>query len=193
MSLQPIEPHNSAKIIILSALPQSGKDSLADHCVQRLGLVKVEFKEAIHYDAARLLNLPLSTWLDNYTNELKDLANIHAPFFKEPISARKWLQFVSENIMKPRFGRRFYGFQLGHKLDTMPNATFICSDGGFPEELDALRHMGYTPIVLRIVRPDSRPVSDTRVMLPADYTVLNDCPLEQFLDRGLNVITDLLK
>lgn len=193
MSLQPTTPHNSAKIIILSALPQSGKDSLADHCVSKLGLVKVEFKEALHHDAARLLGIPLQTWLDNYTNESKDLPNLKVPFFKEPISARRWLQFVSEDIMKPRFGRRFYGFQLGHKLDTMPNDTFICSDGGFPEELDALRHMGYTPIVLRIYRDACRSVSDTRVLLPADYNILNNDSLERFLDLGLEVVMDLLR
>jgi hypothetical protein len=60
------------------------------------------------------------------------------PWYKlQGMSQREFLIWISEEVVKPRFGKQHFGQLLKRELDkSILYGTYVCSDGGFTEELE---------------------------------------------------------
>lgn len=125
------------KVIVLNGAPMTGKDSIAD----KLPMQSFSFKMGI-YDYIE------DVFGEYFLEELlEDLADRDVKD-KELIrydnkSPRQFLQYISEDIVKPRHGQGYFGKVVADKImrwkDSFPSDEwFVISDGGFGSEIESL-------------------------------------------------------
>jgi hypothetical protein len=99
------------------------------------------------------------------------------------LSRREALIYVSEEIIKPKFGKDFFGVKAAQELDNTDNYCF--SDGGFQEELvPIINKLGADNIILiQLTREGCDFSSDSR-------RYINGILVEEFI---LGVETPIIK
>lgn len=151
------------QIIILNGPPGCGKDTIAE----KLGYPTAMFKEQLYKSTAEYFELKLHLAMEYFTDrELKEKNSI----LFEGYSPRGALIHVSEDIIKPKYGKGFFGRQLANKaLRILETAdTVIVTDGGFIEEVeevcDQIDRTGSNVKVkiVQITRPDCSFEGDSR-------------------------------
>jgi hypothetical protein len=122
--------------------------------------------------------------------------NINTGFYFTP---RQWLIHCSENIIKPLKGPQFFGRELANTLDDLEHGSnvVIVSDGGFEQELEALRWLDLL-LIVRIHRPGYDFSGDSRTYLngtDADVVVdlYNDSDLESLFEKFEAIVTETIK
>lgn len=133
------------KVIILNGPPGAGKNFLAE-ILEGLstydGKPTPYFKEcqnktALHNQAIALSGIPHDEWHSRYVvRELKE-----TPWDKlDGMTQREFLIWISEEVVKPRFGKGYYGEISANKCLELwsKGYTPVFSDGGFSEELKAM-------------------------------------------------------
>ena len=149
----------SGKVIILNAPKDSGKDTIADAiCKKVLGTKHRQFKQKLYECTATLFNWDLDAFVyaaEHRVLKEKPVATLTVPSvefhkitaltksnraftvddnYNVPISPREALIYVSEIVIKPRFGDKYFGTSAAALLKDDTGGT-IFSDGGFQEEL----------------------------------------------------------
>lgn len=133
----------TGKVIILNGPPGSGKDAIASAMGDRYAKTyptteHLEVKDKLFRQAFILSGIPEYDWNIRYTDrKLKE-----TPWDRlGGLSQREFLIKISEEWVKPIFGRDFYGIHAGQAASNVTvygnNAVF--SDGGFQEEFDAIK------------------------------------------------------
>lgn len=129
------------KILILNGPPNVGKDTLADDLVEMdiEDWSVLQFKEILWVETADYYNVDKKKFIfwatDRYIKEtpIPDLAGL---------TPRQALIHVSENIMKPRYGKDYYGKKLLERIkfikENNGDMNFVIPDGGFEEEVQVL-------------------------------------------------------
>ena len=126
------------KILIFNAPPGAGKDQ----CVQ---FAQEIIPDSLHFSFKRKLveltqsiyNIPKSTWDSWYTREGKEIVRKEL----QGLSCRQALIRVSEEVIKPAFGKDYFGRQEADSLASALPKDYkiaVCSDGGFSEETKPL-------------------------------------------------------
>jgi len=126
---------SNMKIIIMNGAPSSGKDQCS------LFLRKL-FPSSLHFSFKRKLisltcmiyDVDRAIWDSWYTTEGKEIPRKEL----NGLSCRQALIFVSEEVIKPKFGESYFGVQECKLLSSVleKDYTFaISSDGGFEQEL----------------------------------------------------------
>ena len=120
------------KIILLNGPPRCGKDTLAELFIRRcFNAAHASFKERLIAITLVIYGVSREQWDQWY--EDKELP-------RSPLggkSCREALIFVSEEVIKPKFGDDYFGRAAAQKaLGNLRNgyAYTIFSDSGFPEE-----------------------------------------------------------
>lgn len=188
------------QILILNGPPGCGKDTLANHVVKNIKTAKhLMFKESLYklaLDAAGLQSHYTELFTDR---QLKEDATT-SPFYVagQKVSPRGWLIHISENLIKPNFGRDFFGDRAASVVAASDSKLFIFSDGGFKEEILPLIDVGHVTII-QIKSPNHSFNADSRNWLTPEmfpfksvniFTINNYGTLEQFLQDGLDSIQD---
>lgn len=133
-------------IIILNAPLGAGKDTIADILVRRRGFKKLEFKQRL-YDIAKVV-LGDVAYLE-FRADLANRATKETPKdYLGGLSPRGFLIKISEDWVKPTLGDDYFGIAAGQAVNSAGGSLFVFSDGGFDEELVALRETTNIPIVL---------------------------------------------
>lgn len=148
----------SKEVILLNGPPNCGKDTVADVLVKHIiPAQKLMFKEALYEATAEFFNMPLDHLVDDASDRDKkeepniwlgvDAETIYAspsllktfgdyrPSGVELLSPRQALIYVSEDEIKPREGKDYFGKKTAEKL---AEGTNIISDSGFKEESIAI-------------------------------------------------------
>lgn len=116
------------KLLILNGPPGCGKDTIAAWFSAHYKWNHVEFKSRLFAITRAVYNVSQLEWNQLYTRELKEkptpLLNGKSP--------REALIFVSEHVIKPAYGKQFFGKELAKSLK---DGISICSDGGFIDEV----------------------------------------------------------
>lgn len=123
-----------SKVIILNAPAGAGKDTIADLIVQQYQYVKLQFKEELYKELAGFYELPIEVIVDVCSDREKKEAPCD---YFGGLTPRQALIMMSEDIVKPQKGKRYFGEQLAKAAHDFP--FVIVSDGGFHEEVQAVQ------------------------------------------------------
>ncbi|CAH9014639.1 putative ATP-binding protein [Vibrio phage 495E54-1] len=145
-----------------------------------------EFKDELFKVAANTLHIPVEDFLEGYNLTVEDYfkedqVGLNYVLMEEGISEkswwkdvpiydvngklyskREWLIHVSENVVKPSFGKDAFGKMF---VNSLPKEGVVAvSDGGFPEEIKpVIGHIGTENItIVRIQREGCDFSNDSR-------------------------------
>lgn len=171
-------------VVLLNGAPFSGKDTASNILLELFGEGKqLNFKDALYRETAKFFGIDLTDFIKAATNrDTKDspssnlfnpAANIFIRFllmllsFIRPVgfSPRQALIHVSENIIKPEFGKAFFGNQLAMSIADSIEDFFFVADSGFIDEIKPLIESGYDVKVIRIHRTGCTFEGDSRKLL----------------------------
>ena len=171
------------QIIIFNGPPGSGKDFACSYLKERYSnVIHISFKEKLIDLTCRFYGVSREEWDERYENS-STLGSGFVRWKDIPweklgyLSQREALIHVSENVIKPVFGKAIFGELLCDSIEGMKQQSrdivFVCSDGGFPEEVEPLSclfwHHGTNSAgvtVARISRDGCSFVGDSRNYLP---------------------------
>lgn len=151
--------------IILNGPPGVGKDTLANHLCERISSFnRMEFKEPLIKLALQLSGVSRKLWDAHYTQEFKNTPWDRLLERGVPVSPRRYLQFISEDVMKPTFGKDIFGIAALKTIKDHNLRHVVFSDGGFDEEIAVLdnHYQRDECIVIRLHRSGFDFSNDTR-------------------------------
>jgi hypothetical protein len=130
-------------IIIFNGPPAAGKDEATAQFVER-GYKHLSFKEVLIEETCKYFGVTREWFMNGYNiRRIKE----------EPKSAllgksrRSALIHVSENVIKPKYGKDFFGQRVAEKIE--PDVDYAISDGGFSEEIaPILKNVNADEIIL---------------------------------------------
>jgi len=152
------------KILLLNGPASSGKDFIADILYKHFNCRKAKFSKPLK-DATRALFL----LHDEVALEAKKEEYTEAFFHN--MTYRQMQIALSEDFLKPRFGKDIFGKLLLRQLHQPTNCSFtVVSDSGFVEEAATVRkHYGKKNVfVLRLEREGTNYAGDSRGYLNLD-------------------------
>jgi hypothetical protein len=130
------------KVIVFNGAPKSGKDTFADAIEWDKDLMDSEYFVERYEMKSMLIKLTLifyqidhKEWSTRYDyRSLKE-----EPWDKlGGLSQREALIDMSENKIKPAFGKDFLGKTAAEQFEMDENDIYVFSDGGFMEELEPI-------------------------------------------------------
>lgn len=153
----------STKVILFNGPPRSGKDT-ASQATQiileraKKSVYAYRFAEPLK-DAVHALFGMAGIMVEHFDG-LKDV-KLGQMFGMSPREAYIWL---SEECVKPRFGKDFFAHVAVNHLKSFGNITVVVSDCGFQEEVDVLiAHFGADNVALvHLLREDTSFQNDSR-------------------------------
>lgn len=172
-----------AKVIILNAPPRSGKDTIAKLFEENHNFPIVSFKRPMFNIASCILGeTAYQVFIEVYDTDLKDSKKFD---FLGGMTCREFMIWISEEIVKPKFGNKHFGWLMSEALEEMSEDcnTFICSDGGFPDEVEALIDFGHEVHLVRMHRDGFNFDNDSR-----DYIHLSGTYAERAKQYDINMI-----
>lgn len=125
------------KIIVFNGPPNCGKDEAVSYLKRQFGVHNFSFKTELFRLTQTLFCVTEAQWNSWYTREGKELPRQELG----GKSCRQALIYVSEMVVKPSFGKDWFGKVEAHKLsliDQDRKMVAACSDGGFNSEIKPL-------------------------------------------------------
>lgn len=170
--------HPLDSVVIFNAPPMSGKDVAATHIdetipkVTDIVTVPMMFKEHLYRLASVIYNLDYDVVVDYATDRSKK--ETPTDLFGG-LSPRNAIIDISENVIKPRYGKRYFGNVCALNMMSVSNIItrqklFVFSDGGFPDEAKpVIETVGEkNTLVIRIHREGYEYGSDSRRYMSED-------------------------
>lgn len=181
-------------IIILNGPPNCGKDTIANILKGRNYFAKTEFKKTMFNAALGLSGLSESEFLLRYNNrDLKEVAWNKLG----GLSCREFMIHISEDVMKPLFGKDVFGKRASSICKEFEKSGFnniVFSDGGFIDEVKALHDSGLHVLVVRLHRDNCDFNGDSRSYLYPDFCDSLDIKLiDGYPQIAVNSIMDKVK
>lgn len=116
--------------VIFNGPPGSGKDEACHFLKTNYGFKHLQIKDQLFIDTADYYGVSLEWFMHGYNDRtLKEFPRDELG----GLSKRQALIHVSENVMKPKHGKDYYGRKTAEKMDQVSSYCF--SDGGFIEEI----------------------------------------------------------
>jgi hypothetical protein len=145
--------------IIFNGPPGSGKDEACSFLKTNYGFKHLQFKDQLFLETASHFNVSLDWFMSSY-NDRKIKEKPEAEL--NGLSRRQALIHVSEDIIKPKFGKDYFGVKTSEKIDLVSSYCF--SDGGFVEEvLPVINTVGHENIcIVQLIRNGSSFSFDSR-------------------------------
>lgn len=198
------------KVVVFNGPPRSGKGVAASHMKKLINTVDtnlptfhMEFKDELFKICANTLGISVEDYQTDYDRQtpdkvwwMKDLVSIStsasmvSPREQNNYSQRDFLIHMSENVIKPSFGKDAFGKAF---VNSLPEEGIVfVSDSGFPEELQpVIDHVGAENVlVIRIQREGCSFEGDSRDYLTPEmfddkvkfYQIVNNGTEEEFLE-----------
>lgn len=170
--------------IILNGMPNTGKDAVAN----MTDFVHLRFKSHLVKLALAISGVDPVEWEHRYDiRELKEAPWDQLPF---NMSQRQFLIYVSEEVIKPKFGKDYFGKFIADKIDKAYDGVFIFSDGGFVEEVEPLAKVVDHIYIVRLTRTGCSWGSDSRGYINSLWD--NSTLVHLSNDRPLNLTVKAL-
>jgi hypothetical protein len=144
---------------IFNGPPGSGKDEACHFLKTNYGYKHLQFKDELFRATAQFYDVSLDWFLDGYDDRVIKERPDHR---LDGFSRRGALIYVSEEIIKPRYGKDYFGVKTSEKVDL--SADYCFSDGGFVEEvLPLINKIGRDKIrIVQLYRTGCSFTSDSR-------------------------------
>lgn len=128
------------KIFIFNSPPNSGKDVVAHHISKTFGFEVLSFKERLIEITQAVYGVSKLEWDLLYTREGKETPHWKLRNSRKGVwmSPRQALIYISEEVIKPRYGKDYFGVALSNKIEDSDCSVFLIPDGGFVEEVKPL-------------------------------------------------------
>jgi hypothetical protein len=177
---------DTRKVVIFNGPPGSGKDLICDMmCENRPHRKHVRFKDHLFKLTMMMYNVDEETFYEIYNN--RELKEKPMDIFGGK-SIRQAMIFVSEVIMKPHFGKEYFG-KITAKSCTK-SWNFI-SDGGFNEEiLEVASELNNNILVIRLHRAGCDFSNDSRDYLQ-NLPYINTVDYYNNSDNELQYLRDI--
>lgn len=140
-----------AKIIVLNAPPGAGKDTIgkmvsyyAPEQPRMLAFKQPMFDIAKAILGAHRFKMFMAAYNDRSRKE-------QAHSFLMGMTCREFMIWISEDVIKPRFGSGYFGKMFAEMAEAS-EIPVICTDGGFPDEIIELVRRGHEVKVCRLHR-----------------------------------------
>lgn len=165
-----------SKIIILNGPPGCGKDTLGAEIEGVKGWEKVSFKEPMFRIAREMLGeAGFRSFMLSYGNrEQKE----RPQSFLGGKSPREFMIWISEDVIKPVFGNQHFGKLFNERLKR--GCDYICTDGGFPDEVETLLLAGHEIELVRLHRSGFTFEGDSRNYITITWAVGQNCGYREF-------------
>lgn len=176
-------------IVIFNGPPNSGKDFAADYCKEQMIASRhiayhKEFKEKLFRLMLEVYDIDRGIFFALYNDRV--LKETVTPLL-EGLSPRQAMIKVSEELMKPIYGKAYFGKSAARTLQD--GATFF-SDGGFVEEVFPVAKLSDSVTIVRLTRPgcsfkgDSRNYLDKDQISDVDFLdIHNDSDVDDFKNQ----------
>ncbi|UYL86242.1 hypothetical protein [Acinetobacter phage vB_AbaM_CP14] len=215
-----VESKLKQRVVLLNGPPNTGKDVSADMLKDLFGTgAHKAFKDVLYEETANYFGVetgwirsmatdrttkesPTRRLFDKDLNWIVRLALTLLSFVR-PVgfSPRQALIHVSENIIKPRFGKKYFGHKLLDAIKESGEEYTFVSDSGFIEEIHPLVEAGLEVIVLRLKRDGCTYTGDSRRYLTDEeledlgvkvIDIDNNGTLEDLKSKLLNASLEIL-
>src|SRR5690606_22164932 len=123
------------KIIIFNSPPNAGKDEAVRYLVREYGVFPFSFKNRLKQITLQIYGIDEAVWDSWYTREGKEIPRPEL----DGKSCREAFIHVSEVIIKPNFGKDYFGRVEARRIHSIAQGKGMvaaCSDGGFNEEIE---------------------------------------------------------
>lgn len=164
------------EVIILNGPPGSGKDTIADYLEKERYVDKhIRFKDAL-FDITGAIYRTGAEFVKSFSYDQVEKMKPREEF--NGLSQREALIFVSENVIKPSYGKDYFGKAVAKTIQLHaafariedPNnlngtLRYVTSDGGFKEEIEPLVGAGFKVILIRLHRDGCDFSKDSRKYL----------------------------
>jgi hypothetical protein len=179
-------------IVIFNGPPGSGKDEAASLFKEVFGFGNLSFKYQLFKETITHFEVDKAWFMEGYDDrEVKEKKE----FALKEMSRREAMIHVSEDIVKPKNGKDYFGRMVAEEIED--GKSYAIADGGFIEELEPIiEKLGEENIVLvQITREghdfstDSRRYFDGKLF--KEYTIGHETPIEKsfVLDEKFNIKT----
>jgi len=179
-------------IVILNGPPGSGKDEAASLFKEVFGFGNLSFKYQLFKETINHFEVDKDWFMEGYDDrEVKEKKE----FALKEMSRREAMIHVSEDIVKPKNGKDYFGRMVAEEIED--GKSYAIADGGFIEELEPIiEKLGEENIVLvQITREghdfstDSRRYFDGKLF--KEYTIGHETPIEKsfVLDEKFDIKT----
>lgn len=150
-----------SKIIILNAPPHSGKDTIGEKiCELTWDVCKLSFKAPMFDIAYAMLGekgfgMFMEAYEDRNQKEV-------GQWFLSGKSPREFMIWISETVIKPVFGKEYFGRRVAESASNVSTPYVVMTDGGFADEVLALVNAGHEVKVCRLHRDGFTFAGDSR-------------------------------
>lgn len=134
-------------VIILNGPPGVGKDTIADALPVDF---KVSFKQPM-FDIARSILGPKKYHAFEKFYDCRETKE-QPLMILGGMSCREFMIWISECVIKPAFGKDYFGVRLAETVNGALAKTAVCSDGGFSSEIPPLLSAGIRVALVRLHR-----------------------------------------
>ena len=213
-------------VVIFNSPANSGKDIATDMLVNYFQSgVKLAFKDELYKDTANYFDIEVEDLVEYHADRsLKEKPSLLFPKYKREslkqyffsllyvigvltnshylmslgyYSSREALIHVSEDLIKPKYGKDYYGKKLVEKIEDSSERFYFVSDSGYFEEASNVADKGYNVYIAQLMRYGATFEGDSRSLLNKDdfkeYSNIKFCQIENnsSLDDLYNSIVDL--
>ena len=190
---------NKNKLILINGAPQVGKDTMGDYIINNVITLIVKYKMTTPLDKIFREIFPQLSDEEFYMyRETKK--DITQDIFKGKSLRQIYIE-LSENVIKPLFGKDYFGKYASHILNNNPVDTVI-TDCGFNYEIEALLSSinkdAWDIHTFTILRPgynysgDSRePINFKKLNVHSHNNVYNNSTLEAYLHTIQGLLKDI--
>lgn len=149
-------------VLIFNGPPGCGKDAACSF-YETLGYTHLSFKEELFKETIRFFGVSREWFMEGYNNrEIKETPVPELRIAGKKLSRRDAMIYVSEDYIKPKYGKEYFGKKLAEQITI--DGNFCVSDGGFQEELSPIinKFGAEIIVVIQLTREGCNFSSDSR-------------------------------
>lgn len=182
-------------IYVFNGPPGTGKDDACKWLLESGHFQHISFKSQLIKETLKFFDVTEEWFFSGYNRAQKELPEAKLLLEGKKLSRRQALIYVSEDYIKPKYGKQFFGECVANEI--RDGVDYCVSDGGFIEEIQpVINKIGTDQFVLvQLYRDgfdfssDSRRYINTSILLDeivlgkksiplADQTIVTDLDID---------------
>lgn len=171
-----------SKIIILNGPASVGKDTIGNALAANYKCIPTSFKRPMFEIAASILGArAFSKFITTYDD--RDQKEQPQSFLGGK-TCREFMICISETVVKPLFGNQQFGKLMSEHIRLCDEGfCFVCTDGGFPDEVIRLVEDGHDVTLVRLFMDGKTFAGDSR-----DYIRLHRLTCNSYREHDVHLV-----